>query len=90
MCTQRKRRMWEERWDAASEATKTILRVRWRGMADQTAPAQKEVTFANAKNLYTKEETAAEEMWGDRWDADAAGVGTKTIVRVPWRGKDSK
>ena len=31
--------------------------------------------FGYAKNLYNKEETAAEHLWEERWDA--AGVGTK-------------
>lgn len=66
--------------------------VRWSGLTDQPEAAQAEVTFVYAKNLFTKEETAAEEMWGDRWDvaADDAGVSTKTILRVPWRGKTSR
>jgi len=40
---------------------KTILRVPWTPSADGH-----EAAFAYAKNLYTKEETAAEVMWEDR------------------------
>lgn len=49
------------------------------------------MAFAYSKNLYNKEETAAEQLWEERWDA--AGVGTKvehskttlyyTRIRIP-------
>ena len=41
--------------------TKTILRVPWTTSADG-----QETAFAYAKNLYTKQETAAEIMWEER------------------------
>ena len=55
------------RWDAGGVETKTVLRVPWRALTDPG-----EVTFAYAKNLYNKEETAAEQMWEERYVASCA------------------
>jgi len=50
--------------------TKMILRVPWTPSADG-----QEAVFAYAKNLYTKEETAAEIMWEERYRGSENGKG---------------
>ena len=49
------------RWDAAGEGAEATFQVPLRGLGDMA-----EVTFAYAKDLYNKEETAAEQVGEER------------------------